>query len=73
MPRDPYTTLRDLLADRPVAYHPVMARVLGGVYEALLFQQLAFWSDKGSDPEWIYKTQAQISDELALNRYQQEQ
>lgn len=73
MPRDPYTSLRALLSDRPVAYHPAMARVLGGVYEALLFQQLAFWSDKGADPEWIYKTQAEITNELALNRYQQEQ
>src|SRR5690349_9099753 len=68
-----YEYLRALLADRPIAYHPVMARLLGGVYEALLFQQLAFWSGKGHDPEWIYKTQAELLEELALNRYQQEQ
>ncbi|MDP9471980.1 MAG: hypothetical protein M3Q71_15170 [Chloroflexota bacterium] len=70
---DPYDVMRSLLSDRPIAFHPVMARVLGGVYEALLFQQLAFWSDKGADPEWIYKTREELREETTLNRYQQEQ
>ncbi len=72
-PPDPYDVMRSLLSDRPIAFHPIMARVLGGVYEALLFQQLAFWSDKGSDPEWIYKTREELREETTLNRYQQEQ
>jgi hypothetical protein len=38
----------------------------------LLFQQIAYWSDKGSDPEWIYKTQADIEAETTLARTQQE-
>jgi len=49
-----------------------MARVLGGINEALLFQQIAYWSDKGSDPEWIYKTQRDIEEEITLTRTQQE-
>lgn len=72
-PPDPYDLMRSLLSDRPIAFHPVMARVFGGVYEALLFQQLAFWSDKGADPEWIYKTREELREETTLNRYQQEQ
>ena len=67
-----YAILRGLLSDRPLAFHPQLARVLGGINEALLFQQLAYWSDKGSDPEWIYKTQKDIQDEITLTRTQQE-
>jgi hypothetical protein len=68
-----YDALRALLSDRPIAFHPLLARVLGGVYEALLFQQLAYWSNKGTDPEWIYKTRDELQKETTLNRYQQEQ
>jgi hypothetical protein len=67
-----YAILRSLLSDRPIAFHPHMARVLGGINEALLFQQLAYWSDKGADPEWIYKTQRDIELETTLTRTQQE-
>lgn len=67
-----YAILRSLLSDRPIAFHPHMARVLGGINEALLFQQLAYWSDKGADPEWIYKTQKDIELETTLTRTQQE-
>ena len=73
MTHQPYEMMRALLSDRPIAFHPMLARVFGGVYEALLFQQLAFWSDKGVDPDWIYKTRDQINEETTLNRYQQEQ
>jgi hypothetical protein len=67
-----YAILRSLLSDRPIAFHPMLARVFGGINEALLFQQLAYWSDKGSDPEWIYKTQRDIEFETTLTRTQQE-
>ncbi len=67
-----YDILRSLLSDRPIAFHPMLARVLGGVNEALLFQQLAYWSDKGSDPDWIYKTQKELEEETTLTRTQQE-
>jgi hypothetical protein len=67
-----YLSLRALLSDRPIAFHPMLARLLGGINEALLFQQLAYWSDKGSDPEWIYKTQKDIEEETTLTRTQQE-
>jgi hypothetical protein len=63
--------LRALLSDRPIAFHPMMARVLGGINEALLFQQLAYWSDKGDDPDWIYKSQVELEAETTLSEYQQ--
>jgi hypothetical protein len=67
----PYDALRALLSDRPIAFHPTMARLLGGINEALLFQQLAYWSDKGADPEWIYKSQVELEAETTLSEYQQ--
>lgn len=70
---DPYEALRRLLSDRPIAFHPSLARLLGGINEALFFQQIAYWSGKGSDPDWIYKTQVELEDETCLSRYQQEQ
>jgi hypothetical protein len=72
VPRE-YDLLKRFLSDRVIAFHPGLARAFGGVYEALLFQQLAYWSDKGTDPEWIYKTREELREETTLNRYQQEQ
>lgn len=68
-----YAVLRSLLSDRPIAFHPLLARALGGINEALFFQQIAYWSDKGDDPDWIFKTQAELEAETTLSRYQQEQ
>jgi hypothetical protein len=67
-----YGILKRILTDRPIAFHPSLARVLGGIGEALLLQQLAYWSDKGENPEWIYKTQAELEEETTLTRTQQE-
>jgi len=61
------------LFSRPVAYQTVVAKAFGSVKLALLWSQLYYWSDKGSDPDgWIYKTQAEIYDETALSRKEQE-
>jgi hypothetical protein len=68
-----YDLLRRFLSDRPIAFHPELARAFGGINEALFFQQIAYWSDKGSDPDWIYKTQPELEAETCLSRYQQEQ
>ena len=68
-----YELLRQVLSDRPIAFHPMLARLFGGINEALLFQQIAYWSGKGADPVWIYKTQADLEEETTLSRYQQEQ
>lgn len=67
-----YALLRTVLSDRVIAFHPQLARTFGGVNEAILFQQLAYWSDKGADPDWIYKTQKDIEEETTLTRTQQE-
>jgi len=61
-----------VLADRPVAYHPGLARVLG-VKEAIFVCQLLYWHGKGKLPGgWIWKTQADITEEIGLSRREQE-
>lgn len=68
-----YHVLKRLLSDRPIAFHPALARAFGGINEALFFQQIAYWSDKGGDPEWIYKSQVELEEETCLSSYQQKQ
>ena len=58
-----YDVLRRILSDRPIAFHPELARAFGGINEALFFQQIAYWSDKGDDPEWIYKRRVELEHE----------
>ncbi len=69
---DQYELMKELLSDRPIAFHPTLSRILGGVNEALIFQQLAYWTGKGSDPVWVYKTRAEFFEETTLTRPQQE-
>ncbi len=62
-----------LLGDRPVAYHPLLAKALGSVEAAVWVSQLLYWTGKEADPEgWIYKTQAEWEDETGLSRRNQE-
>jgi hypothetical protein len=72
-----YDKMRDLLSDKPVAFRPQLARLLGRINAALFFQQIAFWSNTKPDSEpgygaWIYKTQAELEFETAMTRYEQE-
>ena len=65
--------LRAVLCDRPIAYHPMLARALGGVTTGVFLSQLLYWSGKGHDPTgWIYKTQAEWEQETGLTRLEQE-
>ena len=58
-----------LLGDRPVAYHPMIAHVLGSVKEALFVSQLLYWHDKGKLPDgWIWKTREEWTEETGLSR-----
>lgn len=64
--------LRFLLR-RVIAFHRPLADVAGGATGGLFLSQLLYWSDKGSDPDgWIYKTQAEWTEETALTRWEQE-
>jgi hypothetical protein len=65
--------LRRLLSDRPIAFHPTLARAFGGIHEAVFFQQIANWSDKGDDLTWISTSQMELEAETCLSSDQQRQ
>lgn len=61
------------LLKRPIAYQPIIAKAFGSVQLAILWSQLYYWSDKGSDPQgWIYKTSDELYEETGLKRRGQE-
>jgi len=65
--------LLSLLSDRPVAYHPDIARIVGGVKAAVFLCQLLYWTGKGNRSDgYIWKTQSEIESETALTRTEQE-
>lgn len=56
-----------------IAYNPEMAKMLGDPNQAILFQQLQFWCDKGKRNDcYIYKTKETIKNETGLTEYQQD-
>lgn len=64
---------KTFFSDRPIAYHPILAKVCGSVTAALFLSQLAYWSDKGNAKDgWIWKTQAEMENETGLSRSEQE-
>lgn len=58
---------------RPIAFHPVLARICCSVNPALMLSQAIYWTERTSDPAgWFYKTIAEWEEELTLTRDQQE-
>lgn len=57
---------------RPVAYYPSLNKLTGSVTATIFLCQFVYWHGKGADPEWIYKTQAEIQEETGLSRREQE-
>jgi hypothetical protein len=72
--------LRDIIAetlDRPVAFHPVLARISGSVTAGLMLSQAVYWAKvlERTNPEaagWFYKTQAEWTEEICLSRWEQD-
>lgn len=62
-----------LLGDRPIAYYPSIAKAVGDVTSAVLLSQLLYWQGRQADPDgWIFKTQAELTEETGLSRKNQE-
>lgn len=66
------------LFDRPIAYHPWLAKAVGGVTRGILLSQLLYWQktkDKELNPSlkdskndgWVWKTEAEWREETALS------
>lgn len=66
-----YITYR--ASEKPIAFHPDLARAFGSVNTALYLQQLMYWSDKGGREDgYIYKTKDDIEVETCLTVRQQD-
>lgn len=61
-----------ILGIRPIAFNPLLAKALGSAKAGLLLSQLLYWTGKGSNPEWIYKTIEEIKEETGLSRNEQD-
>lgn len=70
-------TLRIVLGDVSVAYHPILARVMGDVSGGIWLGQILHWDsvklqdaqDRGIDWDgWFYKSEPEIICETALTR-----
>lgn len=55
-------------------YNATLAKALGSVNAAILYQQCCYWTTKLSNARkgWFYKTIAEFQEELGLSRYEQE-
>jgi hypothetical protein len=60
------------MKERPIAFYAEIARELKSINSAIFYQQIRYWSDKGSrDDGWIYKTAKNIEKETTLTEDQQ--
>lgn len=64
--------IRALLA-RPVAFHPLLARLCGSLTAGLMLSQAIYWSERTDDPDgWFWKTQEDWTLEISMSRSEQE-
>ena len=58
---------------RPIAFYAELARELGGIEEAIFYQQIHYWGQRGKrDDGFVYKTVEELEEETTLSRYQQD-
>ena len=70
---DVQRAIEHMLHDRPVGYHPVVARAVGSVTAGIFLSQLLYWTPRTQNGDgWLWKTRDEITAETALTRYEQE-
>lgn len=69
------SVLTDFITDRPVAYHPMLAKCVGGVKAAIMLCQLLYWAQgktAKSRDGWFYKSVAEMEEETGLSQSEQQ-
>lgn len=57
---------------RPIAYHPALAKHVGGVNAAIFLCQLIYWDEKADNPDLgVYKTSEEWEEETGLSYREQ--
>ena len=64
--------LIEALSEKPIAFNPMLARVVECPLAGLFLSQLLYWDGKGSNKDWIYKTISEVQAETCMNRSQQD-
>lgn len=59
------------LNERVIAFHPVYAKLAGGVGPGIFLQQAVYWSLK-TDDGWFYKETKDFEKETTLSRHEQD-
>ena len=62
---DPREILRTLLGQRIVAYHPILAKIMGSASHGIWLSQILYW-DKVKSGEWFYKSAREIIGETGI-------
>lgn len=62
-----------VLLDRPIAFHRCLAAISGSANAGLMLSQAIYWTPRGREAPWFYKTQAEWFEETYLTRWEQEQ
>lgn len=72
-PEDYTNVIREILREKTIAFRPIFGKITGSATAALFLSQLYYWQDRGSKSDrWIYKTQAEWTEETLLSRREQE-
>ena len=59
--------LSEILTDRPIAYHPLLAQVGGGVQAGVFLSQLLYWTPRAKSKEgWVWKSVKEWQDETGM-------
>jgi hypothetical protein len=65
--------IKAMLPNRVVGYSPDLARMVGGATTGLFLSQLLFLSDKGANLDgWVYKSEAEMTQETNLSKREQQ-
>ena len=61
------------MIERTISFYPEVAKQLGSIPAALFYQQLCYWSNKGTRKDgFIFKTKDDLEEETTLSREQQD-
>ena len=61
-----------LFGEYPVAFNPLLARIVGNAGAGLFLSQMLYWCGKGYKGDWVYKTIEEMKEETCLSRSEQD-
>lgn len=60
-----------VLAERPIAFIPAIAHLVGSASDGLFLSQMLYWCGKGYKGDWVFKTIEEMKKETCLSRSEQ--